>query len=1090
MMKQILSSQEEQDGYQASWYRALSLTERAIILQKAIPEVDPALQETADKRFQRWKEQPPFSKGSYFSQRLAIDELTEEDLLILLAESTDGLRTRLAETAALPWLTTIIDTFKHYNPETALLRTYRPAQKINNPLAFLDTIEPLINDGLVRIKAGIQVLTQAYTVLPFDPERVLPLTLSHIPDRLLPKLMKTFVLELNIARMQGHLQGETAEERFFHFIELLSQPENILSFFEEYVVLARQLVESIDMWVDYELELLTRLCDDWPEIQATMAPAQEPGRLVDIQAGQGDTHKKGRSVTVLVWESGFRIVYKPRSLAVDAQFQELLRWLNQHGWQPEFQTINFVNKVTHGWVEFVAARTCTSQDQLQRFYRRQGGYLALLYALAATDFHAENVIAAGEHPILIDLEALFHPYMSSEIAMQKQGPAIQALDHSVLRIGLLPQRIWSSARGEGIDISGLGGAAGQLTPIPVARWADIGTDNMQLRLEHVAITLGNHRPTLAEQDVDPHSFCDEIIAGFRRVYQLLQHHHQELLTEVLPRFAQTDVRCLVRATGYYAILINNSFHPDILRDALERDRYFDRLWIQVEEEALLARIIPMERQDLMRADVPIFTTQPASLNLYSSQGEMLTNFFEESGLSVATRQIQAMDTQDLERQEWMIKAAFASLAPVADRQLTRLLHLAATGPAATKTDLIAEATRIGKRIVETALQSEESVEWLELLQVGEQEWQVTFSDGDLYAGTAGMTLFLAYLGNITGDTQFTSLARKALMTTHAKFQSRVKDRQDIRLGAFNGIGGFIYLLTQLGILWDEPELLRDAEQLACQLPGWIAQDVLFDISGGTAGFLVVLLSLYKVYPTDHLLEVALQCGEYLLTHTRSTPEGIGWGFPADKAPLTGFSRGVAGIAMSLFQLAAVSGERRFYATALAALEYERQHYSVDQHNWSDLRTLKPLPATANQTEPDALMVAWCHGAAGIALARLGSPEACQDAEIVTEIEVALQTVLSAGFGGNHSLCHGDLGNLDILLCAQHMSDQQKYQADIERLTAILVQSIKVQGWITGVPEGLETPGLMTGLAGIGYALLRLAAPAQIPSVLLLAGTGG
>ena len=35
------------------------------------------------------------------------------------------------------------------------------------------------------------------------------------------------------------------------------------------------------------------------------------------------------------------------------------------------------------------------------------------------------------------------------------------------------------------------------------------------------------------------------------------------------------------------------------------------------------------------------------------------------------------------------------------------------------------------------------------------------------------------------------------------------------------------------------------------------------------------------------------------------------------------------------------------------------------------------------------------------------------------------------------------------------------------------------------PSGVETPGLMTGLAGIGYGLLRLAEPRRTPSVLAL-----
>jgi lantibiotic modifying enzyme len=50
---------------------------------------------------------------------------------------------------------------------------------------------------------------------------------------------------------------------------------------------------------------------------------------------------------------------------------------------------------------------------------------------------------------------------------------------------------------------------------------------------------------------------------------------------------------------------------------------------------------------------------------------------------------------------------------------------------------------------------------------------------------------------------------------------------------------------------------------------------------------------------------------------------------------------------------------------------------------------------------------------------------------------------------------------------------------------MLLESIEQQGWVTGIPQGVETPGLMVGIAGIGYALLRLAAPEQVPSVLLL-----
>ena len=36
------------------------------------------------------------------------------------------------------------------------------------------------------------------------------------------------------------------------------------------------------------------------------------------------------------------------------------------------------------------------------------------------------------------------------------------------------------------------------------------------------------------------------------------------------------------------------------------------------------------------------------------------------------------------------------------------------------------------------------------------------------------------------------------------------------------------------------------------------------------------------------------------------------------------------------------------------------------------------------------------------------------------------------------------------------------------MAAVTLESIRRNGWICGVPSGVETPGLMTGLAGIGY----------------------
>jgi lantibiotic modifying enzyme len=94
--------------------------------------------------------------------------------------------------------------------------------------------------------------------------------------------------------------------------------------------------------------------------------------------------------------------------------------------------------------------------------------------------------------------------------------------------------------------------------------------------------------------------------------------------------------------------------------------------------------------------------------------------------------------------------------------------------------------------------------------------------------------------------------------------------------------------------------------------------------------------------------------------------------------------------------------------------------------------------------------------------------------------------LAQGFGGNHSLCHGSLGNLELLLQAGEILENRCWRDQASRLAAIILESIQRKGWLCGNPLGVESPGLMTGLAGIGYGLLRLAEPARVPSVLVLA----
>ena len=115
---------------------------------------------------------------------------------------------------------------------------------------------------------------------------------------------------------QGLLDGDTPAERFRHFTERLRQPAHALALWQEYPVLARQVVTCIRQWVAHSLEVLERLGADWARLRQMFSPASDPGPLTCLGSEAGDRHRDGRSVTILKFRSGLRLVYKPIAMAL------------------------------------------------------------------------------------------------------------------------------------------------------------------------------------------------------------------------------------------------------------------------------------------------------------------------------------------------------------------------------------------------------------------------------------------------------------------------------------------------------------------------------------------------------------------------------------------------------------------------------------------------------------------------------------------------------------------------------------------------------------------------------------------------------
>lgn len=1045
------------------WFEALTLRERAALLASGPDDPRPERMERAARKLQRWRSESELLDDAVFAERLAAEGLAKDRLLPILAEPAAGLHRRARARPA--WLEPLARSFS------------RPASGnghgFSHGLGILELFRPLISDSHARVGERLRQIPG------IEAEAVAAGLLATLLKRLRWMSERALVLELHASRLEGRLQGDTPEERFASFVASLKQPGTVLEILRRYPVMARDACRHAEQWVEANLEMIDRFAADRGEIVHLLFAGEDPGDLVEVEIGLSDRHAGGRSVAILRFQSGLRLVYKPKPLAVDLRFQELVAWLDDRGATPPLRCLKILDRASYGWMEHVAARPCETPDEVERFHERQGAWVALFYALEATDFHHENLIAVGEHPVPIDLETLFQPVLPAQTA---SGPGYVPTAHTVLRSGLLPRRFGAHANAAdaGLDVTGMGATVSQ--EYAMKGITGEGTDQMRWAQYQARMEAGPNAPTLIGEPVALWEQGEAVLRGFRSMYRLLGRHREELLAPEGPlaAFAGLTARTLLRGTPAYAHLLHVANHPDYLQSAMDRDRLFDRLWLDAVRYPPLRRAVPAERADLIAGDVPRFEIQPDSADLLHPTGR-IAGFFAESGMELVRKRLRALEEDDLERQSWLVSASIEATRPLQERRMWQPAPLPEALPDPTPAEperFLAAARRIGDRLARLAIEQEDLVTWFHL-DVSDDGWLLEPMPIGLYNGLSGMALFFAHLGRLTDEGRYERLARLAVTA----FLRRIEGEPGAlaRPGAYTGWGGIVYALTHLGLLWDEPELLDKAEDLASLLVSRIEEDDIYDLIGGAAGGAAALLTLHRHRPSASTLRAAALCGEHLLARAIVQERGTAWPpLPGmSELPLTGFSHGTAGIAWALARLAQATGDERFRSAAEDALKYERSWFSPARGSWPDLRESRETG------DGQAFPFAWCHGAPGIGLGRIATLPYLEDTEMLEEIRIAARSTVAEGFGFNHSLCHGDLGNLELVREAGRVFDDQDLATEAERIAARVLTQIEQDGPRCGASIKNEIPGLLTGLAGIGYGLLRAARPERVPSVLLL-----
>ncbi|MEI6174215.1 MAG: type 2 lanthipeptide synthetase LanM family protein [Bacteroidota bacterium] len=929
------------------------------------------------------------------------------------------------------------------------------------------------------------------------------------------------MMHLQLARMLGFYASQTFQLEFQVFISTRQspvsrlfdqslagqEPENELylqfvnriyengwqDFFAEYSSLAKIMTILAANWTRNSTDFIDRLADDFGEITSHFARGLPPGLLNKFKGGVSDSHNHGKGVISLQFESGLKLVYKPKNLELEQAWSEFLIWLNKKGLTPDLKPLDVIQRNGYGWVGFIEGAVCSSQQEVADYYRRIGSLIGVIYLLHGNDCHHENLIASGSQPILIDLESVMHhegKAFTDEFTDSAQFLANEQFGYSVFRTGLLPS--WITGKdGFVYDVSAIGGYDQGVSPYQRSNWEFINTDRMNLVFIPAILQDQENIPVLDGQKQTPVTYNQEIADGFTHFYHLAIKHRHELPIHL---FAGKELRFIFRSTRIYGMIMKKMMNPKFMRTGIERSIQTEllcRAFLHSPAPNPYWAVFHSEQKQMEEADFPIFWADSDQKDIKDPSGIVCPDIMSTAAYGQVVSKLPELDEKDLEKQVKFIRAAlfFRDIGHDYSKSTLEKQEGIPEGiqPASCETLLAAAIEIAGTLRSEAIFSKDGSCTWMSVAIIpGTERFRMQPMSMFLYDGLPGVALFLSALTTVSDDPGIKLLNRATIRSIRQGMVYTQKYGMLPQLGSIgitSGIPSIIYSFLKISTFLGDQSFMDDALRLSRMISApMIAKEKSYDIISGCAGAILSLLSLHSVTGDAETLEKAILCGNHLLNNKVENPDGnCGWITMQGKM-LAGFSHGQAGIAYALLKLAEVTQNDIYRATAERAIWYENSLFSDEHGNWQDIREFQVTTAGGPN-----FISSWCHGAPGIALARLASQHLLDNTAIQKNILDALETTKETPLTDRDHLCCGNLGIADILLYSAIQTGKQELSAlALQRASQVVSRAAK-NGRYSLFPNAGDdffNPGFFQGVSGIGYELLRLAWPEKMPSVLI------
>lgn len=886
--------------------------------------------------------------------------------------------------------------------------------------------------------------------------------------------------------LAAHGKGLTDFTYYRDFVENTKKIP-LFTLLKKYPVLARLVATSIQHWVNWLTEFLTRFEADREEISRVFLSGEPIGKIAQVTPDLSDKHNEGRMVISLTLDSGFKLIYKPRSLAVEEAYFDMLSWFNTLGISLEFKTLKVLSRKDYGWVEFAQHTPCADIEGVGRYYRRAGNLLCLLYLCGAVDCHFENIIACGEYPVFIDVETLLQPQVRSfkEEAYRQRADFAAAADiaESIVRTGFVPFLLFDQDQ-RPYDVSGLAGP----WP-PQEKRGNPANGQCLTGGKNPSFKPNFNMPVCHSRKIPPFQFGDIIIKGFQEVYTHILANQEQFISVHGPfeKLRNCRFRFVFRASRIYNMLFSKLLKPSLMGDAvmfcIESEALMRIAFKKDARQECLWPLVKSEVKSLLKQDIPYFTGNSTGLFLDLPDGGRIEGFFAGTAHQKILLALNSMSERRMEKQCAFIRACLHAV-DVTDGAIPAA-RVVLKPPVPMEDMVKRHAYRIGEKLEETAYFSGGAERaWISFQATMTRElYKLQPAGCDLYYGLGGIALFAAALSKVYGDKHFEAMALSAIRIVSEDVHNGtyLQHAGKIGMGGITGVGSVIYSLLTLGEMLGKGEFYEHARTAAAFVTDSLIQsDKHLDVVSGVAGAVLALSKLYRYISEDWILDAAIKCGRHIVNSRVKSP----WGYHAwptiDTLMPAGFSHGAAGISYALTRLYALTGEKIFLDVAGDAVLYEAELYRGEDSGWLDVR--KPEDTPLQERRPST----WCHGAAGICLARIGSMDILRHQQVQIDIEHALTAIIKAGPLQLDHLCCGNAGVIDTLtVVSERLNRPELFQYARSLALYVLERAEENKRFsLRPKPEAFH-PGLFSGSAGVIYSLLRLQYPGILPCILLL-----